>query len=119
VVPSVGDLKDSDLSNIPLPEGRTLSQEAISRVINDRKKSVSICYQQSLRGNEDLKGKLEFAVTIEPTGGVSRASIETTAFKGTKLARCIATKIKDWRFPPFSGEAQQVQVPFVLEKNSY
>jgi predicted Zn finger-like uncharacterized protein len=119
IVPSPDALKDSDLSQMPLPEGRTLSQEAISRVINDRKKSVSICYQQSLRGNEDLRGKLEFAVTIEPTGSVSRATIETTAFKGTKLARCIATKIKDWRFPPFTGDAQQVQVPFVLEKNSY
>jgi hypothetical protein len=119
VVPGTEGLRDSDLSQVPLPEGKTLSQEAISRVINERKKSVSICYQQSLRGNEDLRGKLEFTVTIERTGAVSRASIETTAFKGTKLARCIANKIRDWRFPPFEGEAQQVQVPFVLEKNSY
>jgi predicted Zn finger-like uncharacterized protein len=112
-------LPASDLSGVPLPDRGTLSQDVISRVINERKKSVSICYQQSLRGNEDLRGKLEFAVTIEPSGEVSRASVETTAFKGTKLARCIAGKIKDWRFPKFAGDPQQVQVPFVLEKNSY
>lgn len=112
-------LPESGVDSFPAVERATLSQDTIGKVINEKKKSVSICYQQSLRGNEDLRGKLEFLVTIEPSGVVSRASVETTAFKGTKLARCIQTKIKDWRFPPFTGEPQQVQVPFVLEKNSY
>jgi predicted Zn finger-like uncharacterized protein len=112
-------LPESGVENFPAVEHGTLSQDTIGKVINEKKKSVSICYQQSLRGNEELRGKLEFLVMIEPTGLVSKVSVETTAFKGTKLARCIATKINEWRFPPFSGEAQQVQVPFVLEKNSY
>lgn len=113
------ELPVSGVENFPAVENSNLSQDTIGKVINDRKKSVSICYQQSLRGNEELRGKLEFLVTIEPSGAVSRANVETTAFKGTKLARCISSKIKEWRFPPFAGEAQQVQVPFVLEKNSY
>lgn len=112
-------LPESGVENFPAVESSNLSQDTIGKVINDRKKSVSICYQQSLRGNEELRGKLEFLVTIEPSGAVSRANVETTAFKGTKLARCISSKIKEWRFPPFVGEPQQVQVPFVLEKNSY
>lgn len=112
-------LPNSGVENFPAVEHGTLSQDTIGKVINERKKSVSICYQQSLRGNEELRGKLEFLVMIEPSGVVSKVSVETTAFKGTKLARCIATKINEWRFPPFSGEPQQVQVPFVLEKNSY
>lgn len=112
-------LPDSDVRNFPAIEAPTLSQETITKVINDKKESVRLCYGQSLKGNAALRGKLEFAVTIEPTGRVSKAKIETTAFKGSKIAECIANKIQDWRFPPFSGEAHQVQVPFVLEKGSY
>ncbi len=98
---------------------KNLDQASIAAVINARKKSVSICYEQSLRGREDLRGKLEFKVTVQPSGDVGRVSKETTAFKGSKLGRCIADKIKDWRFPRFEGEPQQVVVPFVLEKHSY
>lgn len=118
---NVGDsnLPGSGIENVPPPDQKTLDQAAIARVINARKKSVSICYEQSLRGREDLRGKLEFLVTVQPSGEVSRVAVETTAFKGSKLGSCIADKIRDWRFPRFEGEAQQVVVPFVLEKHSY
>ncbi len=118
---SVGDsvLPNSGIAGVAAPDAQFLSQSAIEGVINSRKKSVSICYEQSLRGRDDLRGKLEFLVTVLPTGKVGRVSVESSAFKGSKLGRCIADKIKDWRFPRFEGEPQQVTVPFVLEKHSY
>lgn len=118
---SVGDsrLPGSGIEDVVPVDRKSLDQGAITAVINARKKSVSICYEQSLRGREDLRGKLEFKVTVQPDGSVGRVSVVTTAFKGSKLGRCIADKIKDWRFPRFEGEAQQVVVPFVLEKHSY
>jgi|GEM_PF-1962205 len=118
---SVGDsqLPRSGIEGVVPVDRKNLDQASIAAVINARKKSVSICYEQSLRGREDLRGKLEFKVTVQPSGDVGRVSIETTAFKGSKLGRCIADKIKDWRFPRFEGEPQQVVVPFVLEKHSY
>lgn len=109
----------ANLDDVPMPDSGTLSQKAIMSVVNQKKKSVAICYTQALRGQENLRGKLEIRVTVEPSGRVSKASVETSAFKGSKLGRCIADKIEDWRFPRFSGEAQQVLVPFVLEKGSY
>lgn len=104
---------------LPPVDGQTLSQNQITQVVNNSKKSVAICYQQSLRGNEDLRGKLIFRVLIDPTGVVSHATVDTPAFKGTKLAHCIAAKIKDWKFPTFRGQPQEVEVPFILEKNSF
>lgn len=117
----VGDAKlpSSGVEQIQPVERRALDESAVARIVRQRRKSVSICYEQSLRGREDLRGKLEFVVTIRPSGGVSRVRVRTVAFRGSRLGRCIADKIKDWRFPPFSGEAQDVVVPFVLEKGSY
>lgn len=107
------------VEDLPPTDGVAFSHEAVARVINMKKKSVSICYEQSLRAKEDLRGKLELKVTVEPSGKVSRAVVETTAFKGSKLGRCIEDKIKEWRFPTFEGEAEHVLVPFILEKSSY
>ena len=114
----VGDarLPGAGIEDVVPGDNKTLTQDAIPAVI---KKSVSICYEQSLRGREDLRGKLEVKVTVQPDGRVSKTSVETTAFKGSKVGLCVADKIKDWRFPSFEGEAQQVVVPFVLEKHSY
>ncbi|MBK8014766.1 MAG: zinc-ribbon domain-containing protein [Deltaproteobacteria bacterium] len=102
----------------PVEEG-SLSEDTIAKVVTAKKKSVSICYQQGLRADRNLRGKLEIRVTIQPTGRVSRAEIETTAFRGSKIGRCIADKIKDWRFPASSGGSQEVVLPFVLEKQAY
>ncbi|MCB9653868.1 MAG: zinc-ribbon domain-containing protein [Deltaproteobacteria bacterium] len=102
----------------PVEEG-SLSEDTIAKVVTAKKKSVSICYQQGLRADRNLRGKLEIRVTIQPTGRVSRAEIETTAFRGSKIGRCIADKIKDWRFPASSGGSQDVVLPFILEKQAY
>jgi len=100
------------------PDGK-LDQNMIRNVVNARKKSVSICYQREIKRNSNLRGKMEFLVTVQPTGNVSRASVETPTFKGTELAGCIAEKIRGWRFPAFGGQPQKIVVPFVLEKGSY
>ena len=117
----VGDaqLPNSGVEDIQPVEQRTLDESAIAHVVRQRRKSVSICYEQSLRGREDLRGKLEFAVTIRPSGAVSRVKVKTVAFRGSRLGRCIADKIRDWQFPPFTGAPQDVVVPFVLEKGSH
>jgi predicted Zn finger-like uncharacterized protein len=117
VVPA--ELPESGIDDVAIPDGEVLSQDVIKKVVHARKQSVSICYSQSLKGQENLRGKLEIRVTVEPSGKVSRAVVETSAFKGSKLGECIAGKIQDWRFPSFAGEAQQVLVPFILERSSY
>ena len=88
-------------------------------MINDNKTAVASCYQRELRGGSDLKGRIDFLVTVAPAGSVSRVSINTPQFRQTALAQCIADKIKDWRFPSFQGAEVQVIVPFVLARASY
>ena len=99
--------------------GGGLTPDDIKRVIAARKGAVQTCFERSLRAQEDLGGKIEFRVTVEPSGKVSKATVDTTAFSGSKLGNCVAKKIKTWRFPSFTGESQQILVPFILARNSY
>ena len=111
---------DTDLSGMEVPSTGRLDQSMISQVVNQRKSSMQICYQRELRGNSKLGGKVEFLVTVEPTGTVSKSIVRTEKFKGSGLAECFADKIMSWRFPEFSGQAQKIIVPFVLQKrNTY
>jgi hypothetical protein len=115
---NAGALPESNVEDMPPLDGVSFDPNAVTRVVNTRKRLVSICYDQSLKARESLRGKMEFVVIIEPNGSVSSVRVDSAAFKGTKLARCIEDKIRDWRFPSFQGSAQEVRVPFVLEKGS-
>lgn len=114
------ELPESGIDDVPAPDrAGALTESDINRVIAARRGAVSTCFEVSLRAQENLGGKIEFELTVEPSGKVSRVNVATTAFSGSRLGSCIAKKIKGWRFPTFEGPAQQIVVPFILQKQSY
>jgi hypothetical protein len=101
---------------IEKPDYGNFDDKVVARKINEvGKKAVSDCYRRELMGNQNLAGKLEVLMTLQPSGEVSRATVETPTFKGTQLGECIAKRLRDLRFPAFSGEPHQFVVPFVLD----
>ena len=116
-----GRMPEADLPStnpdVPVPDQSSLSQDAVARVVKQNSMSVRFCYQQSLKGSTNLRGKLQIKLRVEPTGKVSRTEVQTSQFKGTTLANCISDKIRKWVFPRFDGEAKEFLVPFVLEKS--
>ncbi len=105
--------------DLPVVDRASLSEGDIARVIKSRIGSLTMCYQKALRTSDGLKGKVEFKVTISPKGNVSRASIHTNRFKGSRMGQCMLKKIKAWVFPSFSGGPRNYLVPFVLTKAAY
>lgn len=92
------------------------------RAVESRKRPLSLCYQQSIRRgdfSDELRVRIDFSVAISPDGAVSEVAVEPEAFKNTRLARCLASQIKGWRFPSFSGETIEVKMPFIFDKKSY
>jgi TonB family protein len=53
-------------------------------------------------------------VAVDPSGSVSAAEVRSPTFQGTELGRCVSATIRRWRFPPFEGDLQRVDVPFVF-----
>jgi hypothetical protein len=109
--PKNAEVPQVDQPDNPFPEAQ------VRALINEYgKKAVADCYRRELQGNSNLKGKLEVLMTLQPTGEVSKTSVETPSFKGTTMGECVARRLKDLRFPTFGGKAQQFVVPFVLQK---
>lgn len=107
--------KPSDL--LPLPDSKELSAAVVNQVIAQRKSSVRICYQESLRSNERLRGKVLVEITVRPNGDVAKVNVLSKEHK-SGIGGCIADRMRDWKFPSFEGhENAIVQAGFVLEKD--
>jgi outer membrane biosynthesis protein TonB len=71
------------------------------------------CYQNSLRRDSRIKGRVVVTVGVAATGHVSSARIEETTIKDDGVINCITTRLKALRFPPL-GEEVEVTLPLSL-----
>lgn len=93
----------------------TFDPTTVVQVVSANKGSITACYTQALRGGGGERGKLELLVKVAPTGDVASSRVVTAQFKTSPLGRCIADTVSRWKFPPFDGEARNVELPFVLD----
>ncbi len=99
---------------VPAVNGEALTSVVIYKIVQDNVSAVTDCTRRERNAKAELKGKLEMSLSVEPDGSVSKVSVMTPSFKGSGIASCIAERMKNWRFPTFSGSAQTVVVPFVF-----
>lgn len=73
---------------------------------------VVACYEQRLKDNPSLGGRVEVSWTIS-RGRVTTASVFANTTGDDALARCIVGKVRRWRFPS-DLEPIDVVFPFIL-----
>lgn len=111
------DMRDTELE-IPPVDGGELDAATVRRVVTSRSGAVRRCFDRSLRSKENVSGKLVVEVEVQPTGRVSNVELMTPAFARTEVGSCLMKSIRKWRFPRFEGEAQAIELPFVLQKGT-
>ncbi|MBX2813712.1 MAG: zinc-ribbon domain-containing protein [Myxococcales bacterium] len=103
---------------VPPPDVEVLDAATIQKVVASKKASVRICYEQSLKAREKLQGKLKLLIEVQPKGKVSHTQIVSPSFKGSVVGKCIQRSIRNWRFPQFRGEPQEIELPFIFQRGS-
>jgi hypothetical protein len=96
---------------------RTTPQQGdISRVINNNKNGIKICYQRALLKDSSLThGKINVHVTLGLSGRVKNVGIEgPPAF--LSLQPCIKEMVSRWAFPP-SSEQYDADFAYVFQGN--
>jgi hypothetical protein len=82
---------------------------------------VRRCYEsEGLPRNPALRGTIELALTIEPTGVVSEVRVDSLALRGPgalEVARCLVLHARHWRFErgPFQPEVHLFPFDLVPE----
>lgn len=93
----------------------SLDKEVIRRVVRAHVGEVRACYEQGLKRDPNLKGRVTLDLRIETSGEVSSASVVEDTLTQNGVAACIAAAARRWRFPGDAPNVATVRYPFVLE----
>jgi len=76
-----------------------LSQEQVRRVVMAHLGAVRACYESEAQRNPALKGGVTVQWTIDPSGGVSSASLGGSTLSNPRVEGCVVRQVKGWHFP--------------------
>ena len=82
-----------------------LDKAAVTQVFKRRQGALKHCYEKQLKRTPTLAGKVRFTFTIGPAGRVIALSIVDDTAGSAELTRCIAERVREWRFPEPAGGA--------------
>lgn len=86
----------------------------ILRVVENRRRGISYCYEQALARDSTLKGTLAVSWRIMLDGKVSKVLVEQ-GMGHPRLEGCVKRAIGRWGFPKPEGGMCRVRFPFVFD----
>ncbi len=95
--------------------GSSLDPKAVSKVVNQNKSSIAKCLDRNADSLAELgRGKKKLNVLINNNGSVKRARFKQNNVNGNPAGQCIIKAAKRWRFPAYSGELTDVDIPLLM-----
>jgi hypothetical protein len=91
--------------------GGSEHEDGIKSVVRKKKSQVQYCYEQSLKVNPGLAGRLEIEVNIVG-GRVTAARVVQNVSGDSAMAACVVSKVRRWRFP--QEVTATIRLPFAL-----
>jgi hypothetical protein len=94
----------------------SLSREEIERVVKAHFNEISYCYQVELQRNPSIFGKISLQWSIIEGGQVSAESVKENTTSSAELAKCMMSRLKQWKFPsPQGGSKAEVDYPWLFK----
>ncbi|MEO7426820.1 MAG: AgmX/PglI C-terminal domain-containing protein [Fibrobacteria bacterium] len=93
------------------------SPSEVAAFISKKQSVVSMLYEERLKSNPALEGKVTVVMVIEEDGTVSDVSVlrSETTLDDQEFIDGLLRRIKRWVFPPSGGGAVQMKSPFVFK----
>jgi TonB family protein len=96
------------------PPGLYRSNASLLAVIQRYAAGIQYCYENELRRQPKLAGKLVVTITVAASGEVTDARVVQDGLGSSKLSNCALSQIREWRFPPVAKGTTTFQTPFVF-----
>lgn len=109
-----GQVKES----MPDVESSAVDRQALARYVRARLKAMQSCYEQELKRNPSLKGKIIVRFVITPAGRAGEISFEENTLGSESVSTCIRSVIRGWIFPFKPPDNVAVAYPFVFSPTS-
>lgn len=75
---------------------------------------IQYCYDNELKRDLSLSGKMVLALTVLPSGVVSEVAITHDSLGSSRLQECVLSQVREWRFPAIPEGTVSFQAPFVF-----
>jgi TonB family protein len=90
------------------------SNASLLAVVRRYAAGIQFCYENELKRDPGLRGKLVFSLTVDAAGRVTDVSIVQDALGAAAVAECSLAQIREWRFPAVAGGLTTFRAPFVF-----
>ncbi len=89
---------------------------AIRKRVQKKKGQIQACFEEQLKQDPEIGGRIEMTWTILPDGSVTAVRVATNNTGSNALGQCIARRINRWTFADGDDEFD-VTFPFILESS--
>lgn len=93
-----------------------LDQSVVKDVVMSYMPAIRNCYNQELKKDPALAGKVVIRFTVGPKGTITQAMVASSTLKNKEVESCMLKEVKSWIFPePRRGESVDISFPFVFK----
>jgi len=89
-----------------------LNKETIRETVHQHSGEIRACYEQELRTDPNLAGRVVVKITVARDGAVSEANVTENTLSSEAVGDCITKRILTWTFPKPKGAVVIVNYPF-------
>lgn len=90
------------------------SNASLLAVVRRYAAGIQFCYENELKRNPGLRGKLVFSLTVDAAGRVTEVRVVEDGLKATPVSECALAQIREWKFPAVSSGVTTFRAPFVF-----
>lgn len=94
--------------------GEFRSNASLLAVVRRYAAGIQFCYDNQLKKQPGLQGKLVVALTVLADGTVSEAVIVQDKLGSGAVSDCVLAQIHAWKFPPIEQGTVRFKTPFVF-----
>lgn len=96
-----------------------LPQEVIERIVNQNMGGIRQCYENGLRKNPSLEGRILINFIIGRDGNVSRVATDESTLSDNDVALCAVRVFRALSFPQPEGGILEVKYPIVFDQEMF
>jgi len=91
-----------------------IDQSKLAAFVKARMGLIKACYENALKRNPTLRGKISVRFTILETGGIADAAAALNSMGSPEVAACIVNTMRSWRTQFRPSGPVTVEYPFVF-----
>ncbi|MHA7629021.1 AgmX/PglI C-terminal domain-containing protein [Corallococcus sp. M7] len=102
------------VDSVPEVDSSEVKPKDLARYIQSRKASIQRCYENGLKRDPSLKGRVMVRFNLTPQGRASDVEVDESTLRSDEVINCIKTTMRAWTFPFKPSDDVPVSYPFIF-----